>query len=84
MKIKESDLTPWFPAGVKPAYVGEYSVKDPHGAICLGWWSGKWWSWGYFEDTDITFKSLFLGSASNKQNKFQFRGLKVKPKGFKP
>jgi hypothetical protein len=44
MKYKDKDLTPWFPADVKPVRPGVYRVAYAYfGDTCYAFWDGRRW-----------------------------------------
>lgn len=67
--MKEENLTPWFPAEVKPVHVGFYQASIfAHEEGPIMWWTGKEWEW---VDED--------GIASPASQDRFWRGLRSKP-----
>jgi hypothetical protein len=46
MKYKDEDLTPWFPAYVKPVRPGVYVRKNIFGTVIYSKWDGEHWCHG--------------------------------------
>lgn len=73
--MKEDQLTPWFPAEVKPVHVGLYQTT--FGVIKIGWsyWDGKKWGLEFPQKRMAKFHSP--GTDGNQYKKW--RGLRSKP-----
>lgn len=70
--MKEDQLTPWFPAEVKPVRKGLYMTSmDNKG---YSWWSGKEWGIQYEDRMRAAFFSP--GTCGSQQK--QWRGLRSK------
>ena len=72
------NLTPWFPAKVKPVHEGVYEVDDKDGmtGTWYAFWDGK--KFGYrTQNTDISFSTRYC--ETNCAKRVSWRGLAVKP-----
>ena len=80
MKVTEDSCTKWFPAHVKPAYVGVYQVKScmMTFAPLYRYWDGANW---YLGDNSPRRAGRHT-KITTKHNLLQWRGLKYKPKHY--
>ncbi|CAJ0698065.1 hypothetical protein [Ralstonia mannitolilytica] len=79
--MKEDQLTPWFPAEVKPVHVGVYEVEPMQLDSGFRWpifsyWNGKLWGTACLSREDAEKWGLVFKTAD--QNR-QWRGLRSKP-----
>lgn len=56
MAVKEKDLTPWFPASVKPARKGVYEV-DSTSDRAFSYWNGTRFGWRTWMFNHISIES---------------------------
>lgn len=77
--MKEDQLTPWFPAEVKPVHVGPYPTKTPGTSTDgFSWWDGNEWGLQYeFLSNCVKYKT-HMGFLRSNQVKI-WRGLRSKP-----
>lgn len=80
MKHKTSDLTPWFPKGVKPVRKGVY-IASMAGNNFYRYWNGKWWSNGVFDLEKNGWPDVRNGKFGSykEQMQMRFRGLAKDP-----
>lgn len=72
--MKKQKLTPWFPAGTKPARVGVYQCGEMYSRQTYQFWHGAFWSCWCWSVED----AARYGVQSQRQNS-TWRGLAVKP-----
>ncbi len=70
--------TRWFPGSVKPARVGVYQQKNPHGIIGYQRWDGAFW-YCWAPSVDAAARSMCR--AANSFQRDPWRGLASDPKG---
>ena len=74
MKYKDEDLTPWFPADVKPVRPGVYRVKY-FGDCGYAFWDGKRWGWAQLSIR----KAIVEAEPSTAAQEKVWRGLNKEP-----
>ena len=84
MIYKDDELTDWSQLGEVPQHVGEYNASASGMKELLRWWDGKNWSDWYADSAHEDNKVFYRGcKCAEPKSLIRFRGLKVKPKGFK-
>jgi hypothetical protein len=79
-KIKQSELTPWFPVGVNPVHPGEYNASVGDSMVSLRWWDGVGWSSVYWSGESREVIRCARSSRSTwSANDIRWRGLSEKP-----
>lgn len=78
-------LTPIFPTSIKPVYHGVYHVFPYVGRSTVSlysYWNGKTWGYTCSELLEASFYQDTADASSSQR--YPWRGLANKPRGFKP
>jgi hypothetical protein len=73
------ELTPWFPAGIKPKRNGVYRTRTNASSGYSLWVSGKW-AWQCRTPDEAQEDGVSYGTTGATQDK-EWRGLATKPEG---